>query len=339
MKKLLWLALISGFSALAQTTTKPSLLIITTGGTIASRTDAPLIEGPQLVQAVPELLQVADIEVEEYVRVGSSKMTPKLWLGLVQLINTRISEQPNLTGIVITHGTDTMEETSFFLNCTHRHAVPVVLVGSMRSSNMISADGPANLLNAARVAASPKAAGKGVLVVMNDNISAARDLRKTHNTRVDAFAPTEKGYIGAIEGGDVRFYRTPRKKHTTESTFDVYTLEALPVVDIIQDFAGFDEQILDFFLARESDGLVVSSFAGGRMSHGMDKLFELKSDQQPVVIASSIKDGSIAAGSRNDGSPLIIAGDLPANKARILLMLALTQTRDTGEIRLIFDQY
>ncbi len=328
----------ASISLFAQSPDKPNVLIITTGGTIASRTDAPLVEGPQLVQAVPEIAELANISVEEFVRVGSSKMTPTLWLQLVNLINERITGQPDLQGIVITHGTDTMEETAFFLNCTHRHDIPIVLVGSMRSSNMISADGPGNLLSAVRVASTPKSKGHGVLVVMNDNISAARDLRKSHNTRVDAFVATDKGYLGAIDGGVVTFFRSPLKAHTVKSSFAVYDLEALPHVDIVQDYAGFDASILDHFLVRENQGLVVSSFAGGRMSHGMDALFSLPPDGKPVVIASSVRGGTITRRPGNESS-LIIANDLPANKARILLMLALTQTNDPEKIQGFFDEY
>ena len=325
-------------SLFAQSPDKPNVLIITTGGTIASRTDAPLVEGPQLVQAVPEIGEVANITVEEFVRVGSSKMTPDLWLQLVKLLNDRITSEADLQGIVITHGTDTMEETAFFLHCTHRHDVPIVLVGSMRSSNMISADGPANLLDAVRVAVEPESVGIGVLVVMNDNISAGRDLRKSHNTRVDAFVPTDKGYLGAIDGSSVTYFRRPLKKHTVNSDFDVYALEQLPEVDIVQDFAGLDSNILDYYLSRPNQGLVVSSFAGGRMSHGMDSLFDLAKDSKPVVVASSVRGGTILRRPEGD-SPLAVANDLPANKARILLMLALTQTRDPKKIQQLFDQY
>ena len=146
------------------------LLIITTGGTIASRTDAPLVDGPALVQAVPQLLDYARIEVEEFSVIGSSKMTPAHWLALAKRINEIYSSDDDLDGIVITHGTDTMEETAYFLNLTVQWDRPVVLVGSMRSSNEVSADGPANMINAVRVASSDQAVGQGVLVVLNEDI-------------------------------------------------------------------------------------------------------------------------------------------------------------------------
>ncbi|MBT8219528.1 MAG: asparaginase [Bacteroidia bacterium] len=313
-------------------------MIITTGGTIASQIDAPLVEGPALVQAVPELLNHADIEVEEFVRIGSSKMTPVIWLSLVKRIRTLLVERKDLTAIVITHGTDSMEETSFFLNLTHISPVPIVMVGSMRSSDEISADGPANLLHAVRVSISPEAIGKGVLVVMNNTISAARDLLKMHNNRVDAFPPPESGYLGIIDNQNIIFYRSPVKPHTTQSIFDVYDLDSLPSVDILQDFAGFDKEILNYFLNRNNEGLVISSFAGGRTSNGINQIYNLPNDHRPVVISSSIKYGRIRRNAPSS-SPIIIARDLPANKARILLMLALTKTQHIRKIQEIFDEY
>lgn len=322
----------------AQTTTKPKVLILTTGGTIASKTDAPIIQGNELIEAVPELTYYADIEVEEFSRIGSSRMTPANWLQLVQRINTLLKEKPYLTCIIITHGTDTMEETAFFLNLTHRWETPVVLVGSMRSSNEVSADGPANLIGAVRAGIAAEAIGKGVMVVLNDNISAGRDLLKMNNRRVDAFPATEQGYLGFIDPEKVTFFRTPYKPHTTGSDFNIYDLDSLPQVDIVQDYAGIDPAILTYFLNRPNQGLVVSSFAGGRMSNGFQGLSDLSATDKPVVIASSIK-GSRIMGSNPPGSSIIIANDFPANKARILLMLALTRTQDVREIQGYFDKY
>jgi len=322
----------------SQNTPKPQVLIITTGGTIASKTNAPLIEGHELIQAVPELNKYATVEVDEFVNIGSSKMTPLIWLQLVKHIKTALDSNPKIKSVIITHGTDTMEETAFFLNLTHQSKVPIVLVGSMRSSNEISADGPANLINAVRVGISPDAIGKGVLVVMNDNISAGRDLLKMNNRRVDAFPSTELGYIGFCDPEKVTFYRSPIKRHTLESEFNVYDLDSLPNIDIIQDFAGFDPKILTYFTNRPNQGLVISSFAGGRLSLGLGQIFKFPATHKPIVISSSIKGGRIM-GSNPEGTPIIIANDLPSNKARILLMLALTKTTDIIKIQDYFNQY
>ena len=322
----------------SQNTPKPHVLIITTGGTIASKTNAPLIEGHELIQAVPELNNYATVEVDEFVNIGSSKMTPSIWLKLVKHIKTALDANPKIKSVIITHGTDTMEETAFFLNLTHHSKVPIILVGSMRSSNEISADGPANLINAVRVGISPDAIGKGVLVVMNDNISAARDLLKMNNRRVDAFPSTELGYIGFCDPEKVTFYRSPIKQHTVESEFNVYHLDGLPKIDIVQDFAGFDPKILSYFTDRPNQGLVISSFAGGRMSSGLGQIFNFPATHKPIVISSSIKAGRIM-GSNPEGTPVIIANDLPSNKARILLMLSLTKTKDIKTIQNYFNQY
>jgi L-asparaginase len=333
-----FLLLFCANSFYAQSSENPKVLIITTGGTIASKTNAPTLEGHDLIQAIPELAEFAEIEVEEFIRIGSSKMTPKIWLALVKRINSILNEQPDLACVIITHGTDTMEETAFFLNLTHRWTTPIVLVGSMRSSNEISADGPANLLNALRVGLSEEAIGKGVMIVMNDNIIAGRDILKMNNRRVDAFPSTDRGFLGFVDPERITFYRSPIKPHTTESQFNVYGLDSLPNVDILQDFAGFDVDILSYFIGRPNHGLVISSFAGGRLSAGTNEVFKLTADHKPIVISSSIKGGRIM-GSNPEGSLIIIANDLPSNKARILLMLALTRTTDIAKIQKIFDKY
>ncbi|MEM8895575.1 MAG: asparaginase [Bacteroidota bacterium] len=325
-------------TSFAQSSSQPDVFIITTGGTIASRTDTAMLAGHALIQAIPELTNYGAIEVEEFIRVGSSKMTPVLWLKLLKRIKVITEDCPLLKCIIITHGTDTMEETAFFLNLTHKSEIPIIMVGSMRSSNEISADGPANLLNAVRVGISPEAIGKGVLVVLNENICAARDLRKMHNRRVDAFEATERGFVGSVDPEKVVFFRSPIKMHTITSEFDIYALDSLPSVDIVQDFAGFEPDILDYYLNRPSDGLVVSSFAGGRLSHGITPIFDLPASHKPIIVASSIKGGRIM-GTNPEDSPVIISNELPTNKARILLMLALTKTSVASEIQSIFDSY
>lgn len=325
-------------SVFAQSNQKPKVIILTTGGTIASRTDAPLIEGPALVQAVPQLADYADVQVEEVVRIGSSQMTPATWLRILLRIDELARAKPDLACIVITHGTDTMEETAFFLNLTHRHDLPVVITGSMRSANALSADGPANLVDALRAGIAPGARGKGVLVVLNDNIHAARDLTKSDNQRVQTFLPTERGYLGFVDDEQVTFYRTPVHPHTIDSPFDVVNAAGLPEVDILKDFAGLDPAIFDFFRERPTDGLVLETFAGGRSSAALRSATDLPEEHKPVVIASSLR-GSRIMGTHPAGTPVIIANDLPANKARILLMLALTQTKEMEEIQEFFNTY
>lgn len=318
----------------------PEVLILTTGGTIASRTDdAPLIAGPALVQAVPELLDYAEVSVEEFSVIGSSKMTPAHWLGLVKRINEIFSEDLDLAGIVVTHGTDTMEETAYFLNLTLRWDRPVVLTGSMRSSNEVSADGPANLINAVRVAIDEQAANQGVLVVLNEDISAARDVWKTDNRRVQTFGDSNVGHVGVVDPDGVRFYHRSLQPHTTQSEFDVSDVDALPDVFILSDFTGIDQTLVTNFGQQAMDGLVIRTFAGGRMSAGMLAGLESIADRGiPTVITSRVPNGRIVEAPDYE-FPAVVSNGQQDNKARILLMLALTQTSDLTEIQRIFDTY
>jgi L-asparaginase len=317
----------------------PRVLILTTGGTIASRTDAPLIDGPALVQAVPELLEYASIRVEEFSVIGSSRMTPAHWLALAKRIDEIYSFDGDLAGIVITHGTDTMEETAYFLNLTVQWDRPVVLVGSMRSSNEVSADGPANLINAVRVAVSDEAIGQGVLVVLNEDISAARDVWKTDNRRVQTFDGSNVGHIGAVDPDGVRFYHRSLQPHTAASEFDVSNIDALPDVLILSDFTGIDQAVVERFGSQPMDGLVVRTFAGGRMSAGMSAGLEAIAGLGiPTVVTSRVPKGRIVS-PPSYSFPVIIANGQQDNKARILLMLALTKTSEQLEIQRIFDTY
>lgn len=317
----------------------PQVLILTTGGTIASRTDAPLVDGPALVQAVPELLTYANVQVEEFSVIGSSKMTPAHWLALAKRINERFSSAGDLAGIVVTHGTDTMEETAYFLNLTVKHDRPVVLVGSMRSSNEISADGPANLINAVRVAVDTQALGQGVLVVLNEDISAARDVWKTDNRRVQTFEGSDVGHVGTVDPDGVRFYHRSLQPHTTASEFDVSTIDALPDVMILSDFTGIDRTVVERFASQPMDGLIVRTFAGGRMSAGMlAGLENLAASGVPTVVTSRVPKGRIVSAPGYE-FPAIVANGQQDNKARILLMLALTRTSELAEIQRIFDTY
>ena len=319
--------------------TKPEVLILTTGGTIASRTDAPLMAGPALVQAVPQLTDHANINVEEFSVIGSSKMTPQHWLRLVQKINGEFSENDNLAGIVITHGTDTLEETAYFLNLTVKSDKPVVLVGSMRSANEISADGPANLINAVRVATSEHAVGEGVLVVLNEDITSARDVWKTDNRRVQTFRASNVGHIGTVDPDGVRFYHRILQPHTSRSEFDASNVAALPVVFILSDFTGIDEALVRNFGSQEMDGLVVRTFAGGRMSSGMlAGLASLERRGIPTVVTSRVPGGRIVGAPDYDFS-VVVSNGQQDNKARILLMLALTRTVELEEIQRMFDTY
>jgi L-asparaginase type II len=232
-----------------------------------------------------------------------------------------------------------MEETAFFLNLTVSSSKPVVLVGSMRSSNEISADGPANLLNAVRVAVAQDAAGAGVLVVLNEDISAARDVWKTDNRRVHTFRSPEFGHLGVVDPDTVLFYRRVTRPHTVQSEFDVSLLDSLPRVGVVTDFAGFDGSAIEDMVRRAPAGIVLTTFAGGRMSAGARAGVMAATDAGiPVVVASRVPGGRIV------GNPVgtlgaVVARDLPAHKARILLMLALTTSSNIADLQRVFDAY
>jgi len=332
-------ALLSATPVFAQPQDLPHVLILTTGGTIASRVDAPMTSGTDLVGAVPELLQHANVDVEEFSRVGSSQMTPAHWLSLAKRVNRAFDDDPTLAGVVITHGTDTMEETAFFLNLTVHHKRPVVLVGSMRAADEISADGPANLLNAVRVAVNVDAVGQGVLVVLNEDVAAARDVWKTDNRRVHTFRSPEFGFLGLVDPDTVLFYRTPVRPHTANSDFEIALLDSLPEVEIVTDYAGLAGVVFEDIIDRHPDGLVVMTFAGGRMSAGARAGVQAAVDAGlPVVVASRVPGGRIV-GNPVEQLGAVLSRDLPAHKARVLLMLALTKVRDLHDLQRIFDTY
>jgi L-asparaginase len=325
--------------ASAQSAPFGDVLILTTGGTIASRTTGPMTDGASLVRGIPELAKVATIRVDEVFRVPSSQMTPADWLRLAKRINAELMAAPRLRGVVVTHGTDTMEETAFFLNLTVRDPRPVVIVGSMRGGDEVSADGPANILNGVRVAVSESAKGHGVLVVLNEDIGAARDVWKTDNRRVDTFQSPERGYLGAADPDTVVFFRRTVQPHTTASEFDVTRLEALPAVEIVTDYAGFDSTIMRAAIERRPRGIVFTSFAGGRLSAGGQAAVRMAGNAGiPVVVASRVPGGRIV-GAPHSALPRILARDLSPQKARVLLMLALTRTSDRTALQQIFDRY
>jgi L-asparaginase len=338
-----WLVLAAVVATLgvgrAQDMAKPRVLVLTTGGTIASRVGASMQDGNTLVSAVPQLAEHATVTVEEVSRVGSSQITPAHWLTIALRVNQRFREDPSLRGIVITHGTDTLEDTAYFLNLTVRDTRPVVITGSMRSANEISADGPANLLNAVRVAITAAAAGKGVLVALNEHIAAARDVWKTDNRRVETFRSPELGYLGFVDPDGVVFYRSPLRTHTTSTEFDLANLTTLPEVAVLYDYPGFDAAMMVAALTTKPAGIVFAGFAGGRLSAGGRAAVEKAvAAGTPTVIASHVPGGRIV-GDPGSGLGTAVARDLSPNKARVLLILALTRTREPAALQKIFDTY
>ncbi len=332
---------------------KPIVYVLATGGTIAgsgsSATDlsnykAGTILGEQLVKSVPQLSKIADVRVEQVVNVNSSDLTIENWLTLSRRINTIIKETPVVAGFVITSGTNTLEETAYFMNLTVRSDKPVILVGAMRPMTALSADGPLNLLNAVRTAISPEAKGKGALIVLNDEINAARDTTKTNTLRVETFKSPELGILGYIDEDKVSFYRASTKRHTTNSEFDVLDLTTLPKVTILYSYIDPDASMIQAAIKAGAKGIVFAGTGNGQLSDKEETVLKeveaMPSESRPVLIRSSrVGNGRVIATAEYDALGVVPSDTLNPQKARILLMLALTKTTDAKEIRRIFSEY
>ena len=319
----------------------PRVLVIATGGTIASTPDGQ-VTGAALVEAVPELADVARLTVEEFSRVGSSAMTPDHWVGLSRRVNEVFASTPDLSGIVVTHGTDTMEETGYFLHLTVDDERPVVMVGSMRAATAVSADGPANLLSAVRVAASPEASGRGTLVVLDDEIHSARDVRKTDNNRVGTFESSEWGALGIADADRIVFRRSPATRHSTTSELHLpATVTVLPRVPIVADYAGSDGEMLRSLLGRDVAAVVVQAFGGGRASPEVRRAAaEVAEAGVPVLMASRVPEGRVMSSAGSVERGILVAGDLSPHKARVVLMLALVDgPRGADELQRLLDTH
>ncbi len=328
----------------------PRILVLATGGTIAGvgatatttvGYAAAKIGVEGLVSAVPELSGIAKVSGEQVMQIASENMTPGGWLALAKKVN-RLLARDDVDGIVITHGTDTLEETAYFLNLTVRNNKPVVITGSMRPSTAISADGPMNLYNAVLLAGSVDAQGKGVLVALNDQISAAREVTKTNTTALDTFKTPGMGFLGYITGGQAHFYRATTKRHTSQSEFDIMKLEALPEIHIVYGYAGENRLMLDAVVAKGAAGMVNAGTGDGSMSDAMKTAYR-EARQKGIIVVRSSRTGSgfVARNgeAKDDEYDFVVAGNLNPQKARVLLMLALTKTKDTKEIQRIFMEY
>jgi L-asparaginase len=329
---------------------RPRLRLLATGGTIAgSSASATQYAGyrpavaaaDELLAAVPALAEVADIGAEQVAQVASQDMTGALRLALARRINALLATD-DCDGVIVTHGTNTLEETAYFLNLTVRSRKPVVLVGAMRPSNALSADGPMNLFRAAVVAASPQAGGRGVVVVMNDQIIGARDLHKADTLAVDAFRSPLFGVMGLVTDGTARFYRGGLRRHTEASEFDVDALLSLPRVDIAYGHEDDDRTAIDAFVAAGAQGIVHAGAGTASVSARVKPaILDAVSRGVVVVRAPRGAHGVVGRGMEfDDAAHGTVAGDtLSPPKARILLQLALTRTRDPQAVQTFFDAY
>jgi len=334
----------------AQTARLPRVSILATGGTIAgtgatSTTTvgytAATVGVQALIAAVPEIAKVAQVSGEQVFQIASENMGNEHWLVLAKRVNALLA-QPDVDGIVITHGTDTLEETAYFLNLVVKSRKPVVLVGSMRPSTALSADGPINLYNAVNLAGSPAAVGKGVLVAMNDQIHAARDVTKSNTTTADTFRTTELGMIGYIQGGKPYFYREVTRKHTADTEFDVSKLDVLPQVDVAYAYANVGDVAVKALVASGAKGLVHAGVGNGSLpAKTKPALIAAREKGVVIVRAARVGQGIVARnGEANDDQlDFVVADTLSPQKARILLMLALTRTSSTKDIQRMFYTY
>jgi len=333
----------------AQQNSLPNVVVLATGGTIAgaaaSGTQSAYTSGAvtidAMLAAVPGIRDLANIKGEQISNVGSQDITFDIMLKLAKRCNELLADK-SLSGIVITHGTDTMEETAYFLNLVVKSDKPVVLVGSMRPSTAVSADGPLNLYDAVAVAADPKAQGRGVLVVMNDWIHGAHSLTKTSTTAIQTFMSPLRGLVGVSAYGKNDFYNSPVWKHTSDSEFDVSNVNTLPRVDILFAYADMSPDLIDASVANGAKGIVIAGVGNGNMNKVSLEAAARAAKKGVIVVRSSrVVTGTVGRNVEvNDDEMGFVASDeLNPQKARILLTLALLKPRSNAELQQLFRTY
>ena len=329
--------------------TLPSVRILATGGTIAgaaaSSTQAGYTSGrldlKGLLNAVPDLDRLARIDGEQFANVGSQDMSFDIMTRLAREINGLLVHE-EIDGVVVTHGTDTMEETAFFLNLTINSSKPVVMTGAMRPATAVSADGPLNLFNAVAVAADPAAKGRGVMVVMNDRIHGAHSLTKTNTTSVETFLSPVNGLMGTVVFGKVKFFRGPFRKHTVVSEFNPEYDLPLPRVDIIYACADMPPDLLGASVERGAKGIVIAGDGNGNMNEDTIRAAAGFARQGICIVrASRVPTGTVGRNVEvdDDANGFIASDELNPAKARILLMLALLKDRGVEEIQELYYGY
>lgn len=329
----------------------PKIAFIGTGGTIASMgattrelqdygANGVMLAAADLVARVPELVKIAEIIAVPFAAVPSPNIYFPEWQGLVRLCDQLVADNPDLVGIVIGHGTASLEETAYMLNLTAKVAIPIVVVGSQRPASALSTDANMNLLNAVRVAAAPQSRGLGVLVMLNDEIHAAREVTKTSTLRLQTFRTPDFGVLGHADGDAIAYYRRPIRTSAPYTEFDIRTLAALPRVDIAYSYAGADGTAVRAFIAAGARAIVSAGFAPGFAGPGDFVALE-EAIAQGIVVMQCTRAGSgrTFKGKRLRDAGVLISDNLNPQKARLLLALALTVTGDPAEIERIFLTY
>ncbi len=327
----------------------PCVFILATGGTIAgaaqSSTDAGYASGQMtvadMIAAVPEIESIARIKGEQLANVGSQDMTFTILLNLANRINMLLADD-DISGVVVTHGTDTMEETAYFLNLTIKSRKPVVVTGAMRPSTAVSADGPLNLFNAVAVAADPGAVECGTLVVMNDRIHGAHSLTKTNTTSVETFLSPLNGLVGTVNYGSPRYFRQPFRRHTYLSEFSVEKVSSLPRVDIIYACIDMSADLIDGSVSSGAKGIVIAGDGNGNMNAATLERAAAATEKGVIIVRSSrVPTGRVDRNLEvdDDRHGFIASDELNPAKARILLMLALLKEREPKEIQQLYYDY
>lgn len=313
----------------------PLIKIVSTGGTIANTSDG-LIGLDDVLKAVPQAAGYAEIEIDEEIRVRSAQMRLPQWLDIARAVKAA-ADDARVDGVIVTHGTFTVEETAYFLHLTIRTGKPLVMVAAQRMHDALGNDGDRNLVDAVRVAASAEAAGKGVLVVLHEEIHSAREVIKT-NQRPGGFVSRGGGILGHVEKDQVSFYTAPLRRHTGDSEFDIGEIDGLPRVDIVSAYVGADDAPARACVEAGAKGLVLNgyAFSGRAAADQNDGLMAIAASGIPVAIVNRGGGGRIPV-DRNDG--YLRCDSLIAHKARIVLMLGLTKTGDLGELQRMFNEY
>lgn len=334
---------------MSRTTVPPRVRVLATGGTIAGAQTSSGHRGYKaaafsveaLIAAVPQVAELARLEVEQVAAIGSQDMDDATWLELARRTQAAV-DSPEVAGVVITHGTDTLEETAYFLNLVVHSHKAIVLVGAMRPATAISADGPMNLYNAVAVAAHPDARARGTLVVANDEIHFAREVAKTSTTQLGTFRATHRGLAGLVNAGRLHLYAPPVRRHTASTEFSAQTLPALPRVAIIYAHAGMGRELIDAAVRAGAAGIVVAGVGDGNLGAAALAAATGAAKAGVAVVRSSRTGGGVVE--RNieiddDRLGFVAADELNPQKARVLLMLGLTRTSDAAALQAMFYTY
>jgi L-asparaginase len=316
---------------------RPRVHLFATGGTISNRSGGRLTV-EELIQSIPGLDRRVQATGEQFSNVASGSVTMEMWLDLSRRINARFRQDPGLAGVVVTSGTDTLEELAYFLHLTVRDARPCVVVGSMRNPSTLGYEGAANLEDAFAVAADPSSRGMGGLVVLNDEINSSREVTKTDSRLLNTFSSRDYGVLGTVFDR-VQYFRKPVKRHTAASEFDVDAIKALPRVDVILTYQGAPGDLIKAAIDNGAKGVVIAGAGAGATSGTQGEGITYAIDKGAFVV-SVTRAGSGGVGAGGRGASRRIGGDdLQPVKARVLLMLALATTSDPAEVQRMFREY